>query len=286
MLEKYRSGVIPGPPGDPEMGDLSRGLVEASRKSVGELEEHMTNLAFDRALKAVWEFIGVANKYIDSAAPWSLAKEGKEKELDGVMYNLFEALRQVAVMINAFMPETGQKMFRQLGIAQKRDLQTVTSLQQWGGLPGGTRTFRGPSLFPRIEEEKLEEEKRGKGEERPQGRSQESGVKKVENVITIEEFAKVSLVTGRILEAETVPKSKKLVRMIVDTGEKRQIVAGIAEYYDPDDLVGRTIAVVANLAPAKLMGVESNGMLLAAHDEEGLALVTFDKEVKTGVRIK
>ena len=108
----------------------------------------------------------------------------------------------------------------------------------------------------------------------------------MENVITIDDFAKVELVTGKVIEAEAVPKSKKLIRMIVDTGEKRQIVAGIAEYYAAPDLVGRTIAVVRNLAPAKLMGVESNGMLLAAHDDDGLALVTFDKEVKTGVRIK
>ena len=108
----------------------------------------------------------------------------------------------------------------------------------------------------------------------------------MENVITIEDFAKVEIVTGKILEAERVPKSRKLVRIIVDTGEKRQIVAGIAEYYEPEELVGRTIAVVGNLGPAKLMGVESNGMLLAAHDEDGLALVTFDKEVKAGVRIK
>ncbi len=108
----------------------------------------------------------------------------------------------------------------------------------------------------------------------------------MENVIGIDDFAKVELVTGKVLEAEAVPKSKKLIRMIVDTGEKRQIVAGIAEYYEAGDLVGRTIAVVANLAPAKLMGVESNGMLLAAHDDNGLALVTFDKEVGVGVRIK
>jgi len=108
----------------------------------------------------------------------------------------------------------------------------------------------------------------------------------MDNVISIEDFARVELVTGKILEAEAVPRSKKLIRMIVDTGEKRQIVAGIAEFYQPGELEGRTIAVVSNLAPARLMGVESNGMLLAAHDDDGLALVTFDKEVKAGVRIR
>lgn len=283
MLEKYRDGTIPPVPDNSEMGDLSGKFVEASRKAVSELEEHMTNLSFDRALKAIWEFIGAANKYIDSVAPWSLAKEGKDTKLDSVMFTLFEAIRQVAVMINPFMPETGQKMFRQLGIAQKKDLHTITSLKKWGGLPGGTKTFRGPALFPRIEEVPEIESKEDKKDE---GGRMNKEDQKTTNVIGIEDFAKVELVTGKVLEAEAVPKSKKLIRMIVDTGEKRQIVAGIAEYYKPDDLVGRTIAVVANLAPAKLMGVESNGMLLAAHDDDGLALVTFDKEVGVGVRIK
>jgi methionyl-tRNA synthetase len=283
MLEKYRDGTIPPAPADSEMGDLSREFVEASRKAARELDEHMTTLAFDRALKAIWEFIRAANKYIDSAAPWTLAKEGKDTKLDSVMYTLFEAIRQVAVMINPFMPETGQKMFRQIGITQKKDLHTMASLEKWGGLPGGTKTFKGPALFPRIEEVPEIEVKEGKKDEG--GRMKEED-QKAENVIGIEDFAKVEIVTGKVLEAEAVPKSKKLIRMIVDTGEERQIVAGIAEYYGPDDLVGRTIAVVGNLAPAKLMGVESNGMLLAAHDDDGLALVTFDKEVKVGVRIK
>ena len=107
-----------------------------------------------------------------------------------------------------------------------------------------------------------------------------------DNLIGIEEFARVELVAGKVLEAENVPKSKKLVRLIVDTGEKRQLVAGIAEHYGPEDLVGRTIAVVANLKPAKLMGVESRGMLLAAHDDNGLYLVTLEGDVKPGARIK
>jgi methionyl-tRNA synthetase len=193
------------------------------------------------------------------------------------------------------MPETGQKMFRQIGIAQKKELQNLKSLESWGGLPGGTRTFRGPALFPRIEEISSIEEIREKAEGKREKPATSSGQgdqapkdkdKSVENVITFDDFVKVEIVTGKVLEAEKVPKSKKLIKLIVDTGEKRQIVAGIAEYYEAEDLVGRTIAVVGNLAPAKLMGVESNGMLLAAHDDDGLALVSFDKEVKAGVRIK
>jgi methionyl-tRNA synthetase len=286
MLEKYRDGVIPPAPGTEETGDLTRGLVEMSVKVASELGNHMENLAFDKALKTIWEFVSAANKYIDSAAPWTLHKEGKDTKLDSVMYSLFEAIRQVAVMIAPFMPETGQKMFRQIGIAQKKELQNLTSLESWGGLPGGTRTFRGPALFPRIEEISSVEEIREKGESAVAKAMADKGAKAMENVITFDDFVKVQIVTGKILEAEKVPKSKKLIKIIVDTGEKRQIVAGIAEYYEPEDLVGRTIAVVGNLAPAKLMGVESNGMLLAAHDDDGLALVSFDKDVKAGVRIK
>ncbi len=291
MLEKYRDGVVPPSPRDEAVGDLTRGLMEDAARTMAELADHMEQLAFDRALKSLWLFVNSANKYIDSAAPWTLAKEGKDAKLDAVMYTLFEAIRQVAVMIAPFMPETGQKMFRQMGIAQRKDLHLLTSLSPWGAMPGGTKTFRGPALFPRIEAVPEipsdqatvaeGEGQKGKGE-----REKPAEEKTVENVITIEDFAKVQLLTGKILEAENVPKSKKLIRMIVDTGNRRQIVAGIAEFYKPEDLVGRTIAVVANLAPAKLMGVESNGMLLAAHDEDGLALVTFDKDVKAGVRIK
>jgi methionyl-tRNA synthetase len=252
----------------------------------------MRTLTYDRALKSIWEFISAANKYIDTAAPWTLHKEGKDAKLDSVMYTLFEAIRQVAVMITPFMPETGQKMYRQLGIAQKRELQTVISLKKWGSLPGGTRTFRGPSLFPRIEDvpDISEEEPstdsgqgRGTGEEEEK---QEPEEKDMENVISIEEFARVEIISGKILEADNVPQSKKLVRITVDTGQKRQIVAGIAEHYSPEELVGLSIAVVSNLAPVKLMGVESNGMLLAAQDKNGLSLLTFDKEVQPGVRIK
>jgi methionyl-tRNA synthetase len=295
MLEKYRDGVIPPVPGTEETGSLTRGLTEASVKAASDLANHMENLAFDRALKTIWELVSAANKYIDSAAPWTLHKEGKDTKLDSVMYSLFEAIRQVAVMITPFMPETGQKMFRQIGIAQKKELQNLKSLESWGGLPGGTRTFRGPALFPRIEEISSIEEIREKAEGKREKPATSSGQgdqapkdkdKSVENVITFDDFVKVEIVTGKVLEAEKVPKSKKLIKLIVDTGEKRQIVAGIAEYYEAEDLVGRTIAVVGNLAPAKLMGVESNGMLLAAHDDDGLALVSFDKDVKAGVRIK
>ncbi len=298
MLEKYRNGIIPASPDGGNLGDLTRDLMDRATLVTEELDSHMKELAFDRALKTVWGFVGASNKYIDSAAPWTLAKEGKDSKLDVVMYTLFEAIRQVAVMITPFMPETGQKMFRQLGIAGKKELQKITSLEQWGGLPGGTRSFRGPALFPRIEEipdivtdvdgqdESAEGEREAMAQEDRTGTAAGRDNSSEDNLIGIDEFARVELVAGRVLEAERVPKSKKLVRLIVDTGEQRQLVAGIAEYYEPEDLVGKMIAVVANLRPAKLMGVESRGMLLAAHGRDGLSLVSFEGDVKPGTRIK
>jgi methionyl-tRNA synthetase len=277
MLEKYRDGVIPPQPGPKDVGDHTRVLMEHSSKTVEELKNYMEDLAFDRALKSIWGYIGAANKYIDSAAPWTLSKEDKDTKLDSVLYSLFEAIRQVAVMITPFMPEAGQKMFRQLGLAGKKELTLITSLEEWGGLPGGTRTFKGPALFPRIE-------KTSTSPEIPDVKKEETDMD--DNLIGIDEFAKVQLVAGRVIEAEIVPKSKKLIRLVVDTGEKRQLVAGIAEHYSPEDLVDRRIAVVVNLKPATLMGVESRGMLLAAEDDNGIHIVTFGEDVKPGTRIK
>ncbi|MFV1957730.1 MAG: methionine--tRNA ligase subunit beta, partial [bacterium] len=193
------------------------------------------------------------------------------------------------------MPETGHKMFRQTGIVKMKELHTVKSLEKWGALPGRTRTFRGPALFPRIEEvpeigkiadsaspEDVEKPKRSK-----KNKKRETGKgEREDNMISIEDFATVELIAARILEAEKVPKSKKLIRLIVDAGDERQLVAGIAENYEPEDLVGKTIAIVANLKPAKLMGVESRGMLLAAEDDSGIHVLTFDEDVKPGTRIK
>jgi len=293
MLEKYRDGVIPPKPGLNDMGDHTRALLDHSSTATRELKTYMEDLAFDRALKSIWGYVSAANKYIDSAAPWTLAKEGKDVKLDSVLYSLFETIRQVAVMITPFMPETGQKMFRQLGLAGKNELMLLTSLDEWGGIPGGTRTFKGPALFPRIEKtDASSESSPGASPDTSQktspkaSRDKEEKSGMVENVIGIEEFSKVQLVAGKVVEAEAVPKSKKLIRLIVDTGEERQLVAGIGEHHSPEDLVGRRIAVVVNLKPAKLMGVESRGMLLAAEDDDGIHIVTFDEDVKPGTRIK
>ncbi len=286
MLDKYMKGVIPKKPGKAALGNAENALAAHADRIAGEVAGFMDELAFDRALKSIWDLISGANKYIDSSAPWKLAKEKDSKNLDKVMFTLFEAIRQTAVLISPFMPDTGQKMFRQLGLAPIKDLQQVTSLGKWGLIPGNTKTFRGPALFPRIEKVPgITAAGENQGE--TSGKQDDMQDKKgADNMITIEDFAKVELMTARVLEAERVPKSKKLIRLIVDSGEERQLVAGIAEHYEPEDLVGKTIAVVANLKPAKLMGVESRGMILAAEDDTGVHVLTFDESVKPGTRIK
>jgi len=293
MLDKYREGEIPEKPADADLGDAEKALSEYAAGTASAIAGYMDDLAFDRALKSIWGFIGNANKYIDSAAPWTLFKDDAQQKLDAVMYTLFEAIRHTAVMISPYMPETGHKMFRQIGIVKMKELHTVTSLDEWGALPGGTKTFRGPALFPRIETvpeiAKTASGTSSENEEKPKSsEKKKKGAKGKgkDNMISIEDFANVEMVAARVLEAEKVPKSKKLIRLIVDAGEERQLVAGIAENYEPKDLVGKTIAIVANLKPAKLMGVESRGMLLAAEDDSGIHVLTFDQNVKPGTRIK
>ncbi len=296
MMERYRGGEVPFPPAP--AGELEADLRARGEAALRELTLRMEEFAFNRALQAVGEFTAAANRYVDAAAPWALAKAGEQKRLDSVLYHLAEALRQIAVMMTPFMPATGARMMAQLGLSDRPALGQLTSLTPWGQIPPGTRTRKGESLFPRIEDETTEKTMDEKKDVAPTPSpsptpplSPSPGLPVApsvlpEGVITIEDFAKVRLAAAVILEAERVPKSRKLVRLLVDVGERRQIVAGIGERYSPEELVGRRIAVVANLAPATLMGVASQGMLLAATDAEGIHLLTFDAPVAPGSRIK
>ena len=269
MVERYRQGEIPRPA---EVEATDRELTDSALRVAGEMERLFADLSFHRALIVIWELINQANKYIDSTAPWSLAKDpAKAGRLDTVLYSLLETLRFVAVLISPFMPQTAEKIQRQLGIADGAG-QNLAGLQEWGALAPGGRVQKGESLFPRVEEKITEEKEKEKMDTAP--------------VISLEEFQKVDLRVAKVLFAEPVKKSDRLLKLRVDIGEERTIVAGIARHYKPEDLVGKTIIVVANLQPTKLMGVESNGMLLASDAVEGLALATFDKEAKPGAKVR
>ncbi len=290
MAERYFGGVIPLP-GPGESGTATNELARVCISCTGPLvdDEGFSNwkhLRFNMILEYVWDIISASNNFIASQEPWKLFKENKEW-LRTVMFSIWNSLRLVAVHIYPFMPETAEKIWNQLGLRSlveevKLSITEVNGFPEvffWKWLPNySVIVSKGEQLFPRIEKEKLEVEKKEKVKITEQGEKE---------LLSIEEFAKVELKIGRVISAERVDKSDKLIKLRVDIGEERQVVAGIGKAYDPEYLVGKEIVVVANLKPAKLMGFESRGMLLAATDEDGRPVIlTLDREVKPGARVK
>lgn len=275
MAVKYGNGRVPAPApaADAAEGDL---LAETAARTVAEVEACFADLGLHRALIAIWEFISVTNKYIVEREPWVLAKDPANRaRLDTILYNLLEALRITAALISPFMPGSAAKIQEQLGIAAPAG-QNFETIRAWGGLPVGNELKRGESLFPRVEIKAPE----------AAPETVKVAAPPIKPEISYEEFEKVDLRTAKVLSAEMVPKSKKLIRLTVEIDGERQIVAGIGKEYNPEELVGKTIVVVANLKPAKLMGIESHGMLLATDTEEGLTLLGFDRPPKTGAKIR
>jgi len=283
MAEKYFNGAITAIAGN-RTDDFERACIE--KYHTVHNQEPWLRLQFSVILENIWGLISEANNYIARKEPWKLARTSPE-ELKEVMSNLWKALRLTAVALYPFMPDTAEKIWEQLGMKAlvdevKQSGATLDNLP-WTGMPHyEIKVSKGEQLFPRIEksEDKMQEAEKKK--EKP--KMTEQGVAEV---IGIEDFAKVQLKVGKVLSAERVEKSEKLIKLKVDTGEERQIVAGIGKAYDPDYLVGKKIVVVANLKPAKLMGIESQGMLLAATDEEGtLSILGLDRDVHQGARVK
>ncbi|MBI5966920.1 MAG: methionine--tRNA ligase [Deltaproteobacteria bacterium] len=266
MVERFLKGEILTPGA---LEEKDRQLQASALHLAREVERLFGELGFHRLLISTWELINQANKYIDEMAPWALAKDPEKVErLNTVLYQLLEVLRFVSVLISPFMPQTAEKIQAQLGITNLGS-QNLASLKEWGGLAPGGRVRKGEALFPRVEEYVKEREK-----------TEPSAL------ISLEEFQKLDLRVGRILAAENIKKSDKLIKLRVDIGEERTVVAGVARYYKPEELVGKTVILLANLQPTKLMGVESQGMVLAADGAEGVILATFDKEAKVGSKVR
>jgi len=284
MIEKFSEGKIPAPKTkegpDAELIDMAESLPD-------KLENLISSMQINAAIKEIWRFIGRANKYIDETMPWSLAKDpGKKERLDTVLYNLAEALRITAVHISPIMPNVPAKILEQLG-AEDSSLSTWESVKKWGQLPAGLKVSRKGILFPRLEEAKKDEAAGVKQEAKAAQEAKPKVQEEPVNIITIEDFAKVQLRVAQVLEAERIKGADKLLKLQVKIGdERRQIVAGIAKHYAPEELVGKKIVVVANLKPAKLRGEESQGMLLAASNEDGLSLITVDRDIDSGARVK
>jgi len=262
MVQKYFKGVLPEP-GAPEAADNA--LRMQAVELVDRFEGLMRDLAFQKALIAVWEVIGKVNKYIDTMAPWVLAKSDKER-LATVMYHVTETLKIIAGLLWPFMPESAEKIQDRLGLSQKgADIQ-LEKLQRWGAMKSGRPMTRGSAVFPRVESAR----------ERPPTKP----------TVSFDEFQKLDLRVGTIKEAKPIPGSKKLMELTVDTGEDRTIVAGLVGHYSEQGLVGRQVLVVNNLEPVKMMGVKSNGMILAAEDGGGVHLVVPDQDISPGSRVK
>lgn len=255
--------------------DKDRELEQTAVATVTEVENCFRNLTFHKALIAIWEQINRTNKYIVEEEPWTLAKSPENKaRLETVIYHLLESLRIIAILVSPVMPGTTQKIMEQLGIKDV-DKQDLSRARIWGELGEGNVLTRGDVLFPRIEFKK---------EETPV--VEKKKMKPVKPEISYEDFEKIDLRVAEILEADNIPGAKKLLKLKIDIGEERTIVAGIALDYKPEELVGKKIVVLCNLKPTKLMGVESNGMLLATDGTEGLTLIGFDRTPETGAKVR
>ncbi len=318
ILKNEFGGEVPAPNA---IGDEERELVAVAEKAAAAAAQHLDLVGPHRALDAIFELVAAANRYVDRTAPWALAKAGDKERLATVCYHVLESLRWLSVMLAPFLPEKTRALREQLGLPP---ISPTEALDQWpkagefGGLPAGTKTAPGAPLFPRFDpkdeaaileklgankpaepatkaekkskEKKVDEKKPEATEAKAVAPTETKGAAKAEapSTIVFDDFVKVDLRVGLILEAEAVPKSDKLVRCQIDLGEEkpRQILAGIRLHYAPEALVGKRVIVVANLAPRKMMGLESHGMILAASDtEHGLSVLRLEKDIAPGTRV-
>lgn len=287
MIDKYHGGIVHKTVVDSETDEKFRSLAAETLKNY---RAAMDRYALNDGIKAIWAYVGAANKYIDETTPWILAKDpAQAKRLEAVMYNLADAVRNIAILISSMMPFTAPKIFAQLGLEtpEQFDLNDVA----WGNFPDGTKVAKGQPIFPRIEEEEEDKAPEPKKEAKP-AKKDKKAEKKAEGVVTpdqctIEDFGKLDLRVGTIQKAEKMPNADKLLKIEVKVGDEvRTIVSGIAPYYKEEELTGKNVIVIANLKPAKLRGVESRGMLLAASDGQGNLKLAEVPGIASGSKVK
>lgn len=288
MINKYNKGIIEQP-GD--IREVDQALIDDATKTIAEYKNYMDNMKLSDSIKLVWSFISRTNKYIDETTPWVLGKdEARKAELNRVLYDLVESLRAISVMIEPFIPTTARRIWAQLNLPQNFDEIRISDIEGWGKTPVGIQINKPEQLFPRIEieEEKLEAKKEVKENKKAKKEEQKAPEKAKENedgMIGIEDFSKIDLRVVEILAAEPVPKTDKLMKIQVSLGdEERTVVSGIAKHYKPEDLIGKHVVLVANLKPAKLRGVMSHGMLLAA--SKGNELQIVETTMPVGSKVK
>ncbi len=295
LVERHFGGQIPAPaPSEGPDGALQRAAVEV----VAAADARIGTFDFTRGLAEIWRFLGAANKYIDEAAPWAALKAGNTARAGAILYNTLEAVRIATILLAPVLPAATQRVWDQLGIPTPLAAARLDDARKWGALPAGVRIRPGPPLFPRIETPSAPtpagraSASRGAGRGRdasrdtliPANGAARGGTEMSE--ITIEEFKRIDLRVAEVLEAKRVAGTDKLLELRIKIGEgTRTLVAGIADEYAPERLVGRKIVVVANLQPRRLRGVESQGMLLAANDGDRAVLLAPDRDVPSGARV-
>lgn len=292
MVEKYFGGTLPldreAQPIDDELLGMATALRDKTDKYIDETQ-------LNNALAEIFKVISRANKYIDETTPWVLGKdESKKARLASVLYNLLETIRICTTLLSCFMPSTMPKVWEQIGADES--LITYENAGKTGVLPLDVTVKKGAPLFPRIDVNKeIDElnaliEKQMKAAEKEAQNSAENAKQKEDKApqITFEDFSKVELRAAKVLACEPIKRAKKLLKLIVDDGsaENRQIVSGISQWYKPEDLIGKTVVIVANLKPAKLCGEMSNGMLLAADTADGGVQVLFADDLEPGMRLR
>jgi methionyl-tRNA synthetase len=287
MTHKYFGGVVPevSEAAEESLSGMKSGNLENNAAvTIDHYETAMENFAFHKGLISIWEFISQMNKYIDVAAPWELAKKKScRKELAAVMYQLLEGLRIVSGLIYPVMPETARKMQEHLGLPPDEPFYLLETLRAWKTLRPGVKLPKSTRLFPRVDVDGVKARVPGKSS--PPSDPDAFKPAPLKPAIDIETFAKIDLRVATVLKAEPVPKANKLLKLEVDMGDKRTIVSGISGSYKPDELIGKQVIIVANLKPAKLMGVLSQGMLLAAVEGKSVTVATLDKAVKPGTML-
>lgn len=290
MIEKYHGGVVTHKEGTEA---VDKEFIALVNETVAGYSDAMDHMELNQAIKDVWNLIGRANKYIDETAPWILAKDPAQAErLQAVMYNLAEALRIIAILIAPFVPVTAPKIYEQLGLGKPESFFMADAV--WGKLATGTKVQKGDPLFPRIEvteagETVIAATKKTAAKaikaEAPKAEAKKEAAAAGE--ITIDDFAKIDLRVATVIAAERVPKTDKLIKLQVKIGdEERTIVSGIAQHYEPENLIGKNVIVIANLKPAKLRGIESRGMVLAASDDEGNLVLADAPGIASGSKVK
>ena len=274
-------GAVPEPTTPGEFDDEVKHKAQAT---INQFNSLMSQRSLDMALETVWEFVRRINRYIQQTQVWSLASPETKGRMGTILYNCIEALRTVAVLISPFMPDTANRIREQIGLDESAKKQGLDTVAEWGGLPSGQPIGRTRPLFPRKDVKKVQKDVKQPKTPKPE-RSDKA--KEANNLISMKQFQAMDLRVANVLAAEPISGANRLLKLEVALGdEKRQVVAGIAEHYAPEQLVGRQVILVANLEPATIRGVESQGMVLAAADAKDLVLVTLEKEIPSGTQVQ